>query len=106
MPMQGHLTIERLSCNATAISDAGTYVRIVLNEAVVPFNACQSGPGYTCPLANYTAILRKSLPDYVKTCRVPASDPQYLKFWWEYDTSTRYNYQNGSIKCQEGTTTV
>ncbi|KAL1961812.1 hypothetical protein VTN77DRAFT_1024 [Rasamsonia byssochlamydoides] len=106
VPMQGHLTIERLACNATAISEAGTYVRLVLNEAVVPFNACQSGPGYSCPLANYTSILKKSLPNYITTCKVPASYPQYLKFWWEYNTTTEYNYQNGTVGCQQGTTVV
>jgi acid phosphatase len=106
MPMQGHLTIERLNCNATAMSPAGTYVRLVLNEAVVPLNTCQSGPGYSCPLADYTSILKKSLPDYGTTCQVPASYPKYLQFWWDYNTTTRYNYQNGSISCEEGTTLV
>ncbi|KAJ5728320.1 3-phytase B [Penicillium malachiteum] len=102
VPQGGHLTIERLSCNATAMSKKGTYVRLVLNEAVVPFNECQSGPGYSCPLSNYTSILNKNLPNYISTCSVPKSYPQYLDFWWNYNTTTRLNFQRGPIACQEG----
>ncbi|RAK89675.1 3-phytase B [Aspergillus costaricaensis CBS 115574] len=102
VPMGGHLTIERLSCQATALSDEGTYVRLVLNEAVLPFNDCTSGPGYSCPLANYTSILNKNLPDYTTTCNVSASYPQYLSFWWNYNTTTELNYRSSPIGCQEG----
>ncbi|RHZ62810.1 histidine phosphatase family protein [Aspergillus thermomutatus] len=98
VPMGGHLTMERLSCNATAISPAGTYVRVVLNEAVVPFRACQAGPGYSCPVEEYTSILRRDLPDYVSECEIPESYPQYLNFWWNYSTATIDNYRDGT-KC-------
>lgn len=104
VPQGGHLTIERLSCNATAMSKKGTYVRLVLNEAVVPFNKCQSGPGYSCPLAQYTSILKKNLPNYLATCKVPSSYPQSLNFWWNYNTTTSLNFQQGPISCQESDT--
>ena len=104
VPQGGHLTIERLSCNATALSDKGTYVRLVLNEAVVPFNKCQSGPGYSCSLTNFTSLLKSSLPSYSSTCKVPKSYPQYLDFWWNYNTTTRLNYRHTPIGCQESTT--
>ncbi|PWY75229.1 acid phosphatase aph, 3-phytase phyB [Aspergillus sclerotioniger CBS 115572] len=102
VPQGGHLTIERLSCQATPLSDEGIYVRLVLNEAVLPFNSCQSGPGYSCPLANYTSILNKDLPDYTTTCNVSASYPQHLSFWWNYNTTTELNYRSSPIACQEG----
>ncbi|RAH47366.1 histidine phosphatase family protein [Aspergillus brunneoviolaceus CBS 621.78] len=102
IPMGGHLTIERLSCNASAATEEDTYVRLVLNEAVLPFNDCQSGPGYTCSLANFTSILSESLPDYASTCQVPSSYPQYLDFWWNYNTTTGLNYRTTPIGCQEG----
>ncbi|PYH88246.1 acid phosphatase aph, 3-phytase phyB [Aspergillus ellipticus CBS 707.79] len=102
VPQGGHFVIERLSCSATPLSKAGSYVRLVLNEAVVPFNDCTEGPGYSCSLANYTSILNKNLPDYTTTCDVPASYPQYLNFWWNYNTTTTLNYPSGPIKCQEG----
>ncbi|KAF7165485.1 hypothetical protein CNMCM5623_009607 [Aspergillus felis] len=98
VPMGGHLTMERLSCKATAISPAGIYVRLVLNEAVVPFRACQSGPGYSCPLDEYASILRRDLPGYASKCEIPESDPQHLNFWWDYSTSTTDNYRD-ETKC-------
>ncbi|KAJ5683281.1 acid phosphatase aph 3-phytase phyB [Penicillium macrosclerotiorum] len=104
VPQGGHLTIERLSCDATALSDAGTYVRLVLNEAVVPFKKCTSGPGYSCSLKDYTSIVSKSLPSYTSTCKVPKSYPQSLDFWWNYNTTTNLNYRTKPVGCQEGAT--
>ena len=92
MPMGGHLTIERLACNATAVSDAGTYVRLVLNEAVVPFAGCQDGPGFSCALSNYTKLVSDALPDFISTCGFNESYPQYLDFWWNYNTTRAYDY--------------
>jgi acid phosphatase len=99
VPMGGHFVLERLSCNATALSDAGTYVRIVMNEAVVPIQSCQSGPGFSCPLAGYSSIVSK-IPNFVQTCKVNASLPQYLDLWWKYNTSNQFNYLNGTIPYQ------
>jgi acid phosphatase len=106
VPMGGHLTLERLSCNATAISPEGTYVRVVLNEAVVPFDSCQSGPGYSCALDDYESMLKRSLPDFITTCGIPWDYPQYLKFFWEWNATTTYNYQSGPIPYQDAETTV
>lgn len=102
--MGGHLTIERLSCDATAISDKGSYVRLVLNEAVIPYQSCQSGPGFSCPLANYTELVTTSLPDYVSSCNISASYPQNLDFWWNYNNSNALNYPVGPLGCQATTT--
>ena len=52
--MGRHIVVERLSCNATAISSSGTFVRAVLNEAVVSFPSCHDGPGYSCSLGNHS----------------------------------------------------
>lgn len=101
VPQGGHFTIERLSCDKTAISKAGSYVRLVLNEAVVPFNKCTSGPGYSCPLEEYSTIVKGMLPDYVGQCKVPHKDPKSLSFWWNFNSTTDLNYRNGSIPCQE-----
>ncbi|CAG7957551.1 unnamed protein product [Penicillium olsonii] len=101
VPQGGHFTIERLSCDKTAISDAGSYVRLVLNEAVVPFHQCTSGPGYSCPLEEYTTIVKGRLPDFVGQCKVPHKDPKSLNFWWKYNSTTELNYRNGSVPCQE-----
>ncbi|KAJ5538431.1 hypothetical protein N7494_007910 [Penicillium frequentans] len=99
VPMGGHLTLERMTCNATTVSKAGVYVRAILNEAVVPYSKCQSGPGYSCPLAKFSAIVDKA-PKYDEKCETPSSYPQYLSFFWNYNTTNEYNYQSGDIAYQ------
>lgn len=104
VPMGGHLVLERLTCNATALSSAGTYVRAVVNEAVVPWPTCNNGPGFSCPLSNFSAIVGKA-PNFVETCGVAkAKLPEYLDFWWNYNTTTHLNYQNGAIPYRQTTT--
>lgn len=105
VPQAGHLTIERLNCTSTAASPAGVYVRLVQNEAVIPVEACQSGPGYSCSLADFTEIMSKQLPDFVSTCSIRSSYPQYLDFWWNYNTTTDLNYPKGPVPCAEGVAT-
>lgn len=97
--MGGHLTLERITCNATAVSKAGVFVRAVVNEAVVPWTSCQSGPGYSCPLAQYSTMIDKT-PKFNEKCGTNASYPQYLDFFWNYNTTTEYNYQKGPIGYQ------
>ena len=106
VPQSGHFTIERLTCNATTTAPAGVYVRLIVNEAVIPFKTNQSGPGYSCPLDVYMSTLRKDMPDYIKTCDVPKTYPQYLDFWWKYNTTTSLNFQDGPIPCADSTTTI
>ena len=106
VPMGGHLVLERLSCNATAMSSPGMFVRAVLNEAVVPWPQCQSGPGFSCSLDKFAGIVGQ-IPSFVETCGVAkAGYPEYLDFWWNYNTTTALNYQNGPIAYQEKYTLV
>ncbi|RFU71985.1 3-phytase b [Trichoderma arundinaceum] len=100
MPMGGHLTMERMACNATQVTAADTYVRLVLNEAVVPFSRCQNGPGFSCSLSNYTSIVSRSLLDFASTCGYNESYPQQLNFFWDYNTTKINNEQNGYIPYQ------
>lgn len=101
VPMGGHLVLERLTCNATTYGAAGTFVRAMLNEAVVPWPKCQNGPGFSCPLANFTAIV-DAIPSFVDTCGVAkAGYPTHLDFWWNFNTTTELNYQQGPIPYQQ-----
>jgi acid phosphatase len=107
VPMGGHLVLERLSCNATsAPTPQGIYIRALINGAVVPWPKCQSGPGYSCPLADYAAIVKK-IPSYVEVCGIKhAAYPEYLAFWWNYSKTGELNWQNGSIPWQQKYTFV
>ncbi|GLA70377.1 acid phosphatase pho5 [Aspergillus tubingensis] len=94
VPMGGRLTIERMNCTDSALAPGGIFVRLVLNEAVVPLENCQSGPGYSCPLDEYADVVG-SLPSYVSECEVPEDDKQDLQFWWRWNTSTAENFRMG-----------
>ena len=76
-------------------------MRLVVNEAVVPVDSCQSGPGYSCSLANFTETVSKKLPDFSSTCGLKSSYPQYLDFWWNHNTTTHLNFPSGPITCAE-----
>ncbi|KIW56530.1 hypothetical protein PV05_05187 [Exophiala xenobiotica] len=49
--MRGTVSFERLTCSGEQ------YVRVLLNDAVYPVVGCESGPGRSCPLAQYAQIV-------------------------------------------------
>jgi acid phosphatase len=79
--MGSHLTLERMTCNATALSKAGVFVCAIINEALIPWSTCQSGPGFLRPLANYSTMIRR-VPTLEETCDTPAGYPKYLDFFF------------------------
>ncbi|KAI5289860.1 acid phosphatase pho5 [Ascosphaera aggregata] len=99
MPMGAHLVIERLQCNTTVVSPEGLYVRFIINEAVVPMEECQNGPGYSCPLAKWVDYYSEKALDYAEDCEVPKSLPQQLEFWWHANYTTELNYREGPVPC-------
>lgn len=110
VPMGGHLTVERLKCSSSAspavangtipAGSSSYFVRAIINEAVVPWDDCASGPGFSCPLAQFTKKINK-LPDYVKECKVPKGYPTETTFFTNYNHSTQFNYKQGPIPYQE-----
>ena len=52
--MRGTISFERLNCGSR-----GKFMRIKLNDAVYPVPSCQSGPGKSCPLKKYQALVAK-----------------------------------------------
>lgn len=50
MPMGGRLTLERLRCKESPNSPGNAFVRININDGVIPLPDCDSGPGKSCPL--------------------------------------------------------
>ncbi|MBQ5154048.1 histidine-type phosphatase [Macrococcus caseolyticus] len=91
--------------NSTS-QESNVFVRVVLNEAVVPLKNCSSGPGYSCPLNEFNDWVDNRLsqiPVYNEFCNLPEGAPKYLEFWWNYntttdlDTSTSLSYQKGLV---------
>jgi len=63
--MGSRIVTERVTC------DGEKYVRFMINDAVVPHPECQSGPGLSCPLAdwvNYMAARKEQVGDFVTEC--------------------------------------
>ncbi|KAF8669460.1 histidine acid phosphatase family [Rhizoctonia solani] len=54
-PMAGRIAFERMTCTS---KKPGIYVRIRVNDAVYPMSECQSGPGKTCPLAQFGQVIK------------------------------------------------
>ncbi|KAG0689153.1 acid phosphatase pho5 [Pichia californica] len=78
VPMGARFITERLSCyNETTQTDE-KYVRFLLNDQVVPFPSCSTGPGYSCPLDTYADIIESELLDFTELCGQNTSTPQYL----------------------------
>lgn len=92
--MRGTVAFERLSCaasssNATYGNDhepargSEAYLRVRLNDVVYPVVGCISGPGQSCPLSQYQAIINGKLAEagsFTKMCNVTdasfASEPR------------------------------
>ncbi|EMC97560.1 hypothetical protein BAUCODRAFT_138831 [Baudoinia panamericana UAMH 10762] len=50
--MRGTISFERLNCGTQ-----GLFMRMKLNDEVYPVPSCQQGPGRSCPLQQYQAII-------------------------------------------------
>lgn len=82
-PMGAHIAIEKLSC--TEDNQSNDYVRFIINDAVIPYHACQSGPGYSCPLSDFTKDMNKRLSDKpYSICDLDSSLPKYISFFWNW----------------------
>lgn len=82
--------------------DAEHFVRIIVNEAVVPLDDCQSGPGFSCPLQDFSDYVDKRLEgrDFGKVCNLTEGAPKHLDFWWNYNTTDSLNQMNSTIAYQ------
>lgn len=58
--MRGTVAFERFSCPGRGSSD-NTFVRIRLNNVVYPVANCKGGPGQSCPLKQYQALVQDKL---------------------------------------------
>lgn len=86
VPQGARIYVEKYSCSGES------YVRFIVNDAVVPFEKCSSGPGFSCKLSDYEEYVNERLSrvDYGLQCKVPNGTPSEITFYWDYKNTT-YN---------------
>lgn len=85
VPMGARLYTEKYKCGNDS------YVRYVVNDAVVPIKHCQNGPGFSCKLSDYENYINSRLEgkDYATQCGAQ-NVPDKLTFLWDYN-QTNYS---------------
>lgn len=86
VPQGARTYTEKLKCGSDY------YVRFVVNDAVIPMQTCQNGPGFSCKLSDYASYVNERLAgkDYGQQCNVTGKVPTSATFYWDY-TNTTYN---------------
>lgn len=70
--MRGTVAFEVMDCNVDNATN-GPYIRVLFNDAVYPIVSCQNGPGRSCPLSDYLALIHKKIDeagDFLDYCNV------------------------------------
>ncbi|KZO96059.1 phosphoglycerate mutase-like protein [Calocera viscosa TUFC12733] len=73
---RGYVALERLNC--TTPSGSSQYVRVQANSAPIPIPGCVSGPGSSCPLAQFAQYVSQDrlqhVGEFVSTCNNTAAN--------------------------------
>ncbi|CUS23011.1 LAQU0S08e00166g1_1 [Lachancea quebecensis] len=75
-----------------------SYVRYVVNDAVIPIESCSSGPGFSCEIEEFYqyAEQRMAGQDFFKVCNTSSvSNVTDLTFYWDWETK---NYNSTLLK--------
>ena len=68
--------------------EKSTFVRLLLNDAVLPLDDCYEGPGYICAFDDWNAIVAKQTAanKYVDTCQPQHNGyPEHLSYYWDWE---------------------
>lgn len=71
--------------------ESSYFVRLVLNDAVLPMDNCYNGPGYSCSLEDWTDYVAQQakLNNFVETCKPEEEGvPAYIDYYWNYNKTT------------------
>lgn len=71
--MGGRVTFERLVCGSSAETSPSNnvFVRVNINDGIVPLSECSSGPGSSCPLTEFLHFVRRrkeEVGDFAEVC--------------------------------------
>lgn len=68
LPMGARVTLERMSCQS---GNDKSYVRVNINDRIMPLPFCKSGPGESCPLGRFVDYVyqrREKVGDFTEVC--------------------------------------
>lgn len=77
--MGARVTLERMSCSA---GNDEFYVRVNINDRIMPLPFCKSGPGESCPLGRFVDYVRQrkaEVGDFTEICGLQG-DPGSITF--------------------------
>ncbi|KAG0687656.1 acid phosphatase pho5 [Pichia californica] len=80
IPMGARIVVERYTIKNER------YIRVLINDVVIPIPECQNGPFFTCKLSNLRAILSEKMlsEDFAEKCRITEERPRNLTFYWDW----------------------
>lgn len=81
-PMGASIVIEKITCSG---ENETPFVRLFVNDALVPFHDCTYGPGLSCSLTEFSKTLQRQNLSYVDDCQLDKDLPQSLSFYWDWD---------------------
>lgn len=76
-PMGGRILLERLTCASSP------YIRFNVNDGIMPLPGCSDGPGGSCAMAEFAALVMKSgeaAGDFKEMCGLGDEAPSALTF--------------------------
>ena len=81
-PMGANIVFEKLACG----DDGDAFIRLIINESVIPIPGCQTGPGLTCPIEQFTKFLSDRIEKYpyVDECMLDEDLPTEIDFFWSW----------------------
>ncbi|KAI3403991.1 hypothetical protein KGF56_003150, partial [Candida oxycetoniae] len=92
VPQGARIYTEKFSCSGES------YVRYLVNDAVIPIQTCATGPGFSCKLDEFEEYVDDNIgwEDFNEYCGIEPSVPQSLTFYWDY-MNTTYNAPLGDF---------
>ena len=84
VPQGARIYTEKYQCGADS------YVRYIVNDAVLPIEKCASGPGFSCKLDDFEDYINERIGDinFTEQCGTNSSVPQEVTFYWDYKNTT------------------
>ncbi|KAI9768943.1 MAG: acid phosphatase pho5 [Geoglossum simile] len=82
-PMGGRIILERLTCSKASDDPEELYVRVNVNDGIVKIPHCGTGPGSSCPLKQFVALVSQrgeETGDFRKKCGLSKDSPDRISF--------------------------